>query len=109
MRRAHADLEADVLEFGCSSRPPCGPRRRREPGQCDPDAAAACQQLCAAFLELRDAAAGVEEREQDIADADALWEDLEEGAPAEAAQVGGCCGGLAKEDASGGGAGTPWG
>ena len=50
-----------------------------EPGQCDPDAAAACQQLCAAFLELRDAASGAEERERDIADADALWEDLEAG------------------------------
>ena len=77
--RAHADLEADVLEFRVLLEAALRAAAKVEPGQCDPDAAAACQQLCAAFLELRDAAAGVDERERDIADADALWEDLEEG------------------------------
>ena len=77
--RAHADLEADVLEFRVLLEGALRAAAKVEPGQCDPDAAAACQQLCAAFLELRDAASGVEERERDIADADALWEDLEEG------------------------------
>ena len=84
--RAHADLEADVLEFRVLLEGALRAAAKVEPGQCDPDAAAACQQLCAAFLELRDAASGAEERERDIADADALWEDLE-GAPAEAAEV----------------------
>ncbi len=77
--RAHADLEADVLEFRVLLEGALRAAAKVEPGQCDPDAAAACQQLCAAFLELRDAASGAEERERDIADADALWEDLEEG------------------------------
>ena len=77
--RAHADLEADVLEFRVLLEGALRAAAKVEPGQCDPDAAAACQQLCAAFLDLRDAASGAEERERDIADADALWEDLEEG------------------------------
>ena len=60
---------------------PCcwkGPRAaaKVEPGQCGQGARRA---RVAAFLDLRDAASGAEERERDIADADALWEDLEAG------------------------------
>lgn len=77
--RAHADLESDVLEFRVLLEGALRAAAKIEPGQGDPDAAAACQQLCAAFLDLRDASSGVEERERDIADADALWEDLDAG------------------------------
>ena len=77
--RAHAGLEADVLEFRVLLEGALRAAAKVEPGQGDPDAAAACQQLCAAFLDLLDASSGVEERERDIADADALWEDLDAG------------------------------
>ena len=43
--RAHADLEADVLEFRVLLEGALRAAAKVEPGQCDPDAAAACQQL----------------------------------------------------------------